>query len=90
MDPSALPPAQPGPDLAQSPVPLPPVAIGHGVYDRVIPVELGRRARQRLEEAGADVLYRESAMPHSVDPGFLRELRTWLRSAVEHAAAGRS
>ena len=70
--------------------PLPPVAIGHGVYDRVIPVEFGRSARQRLKEAGADPLYRESAMPHSVDPGFLRELRTWLRSAVEHAAAGRS
>jgi phospholipase/carboxylesterase len=70
--------------------PLPPVAIGHGVYDRVIPVEFGRRARQRLEEAGADPLYRESPMPHSVDPGFLRELRPWLRSTIEHAAVGPS
>jgi len=70
--------------------PLPPIAIGHGVYDRVIPLGFGRRARQRLEEAGADPLYRELAMAHSVDPDFLHELRPWVRSAVEHAAAGRS
>ncbi len=58
--------------------PLPPVAIGHGVYDDVIPVEWGRTARERLSEAGADVLYRESPMGHSVDPAFLDEIARWL------------
>ena len=58
--------------------PLPPVAIGHGTYDDVIGVEWGRVARDVLTEAGADVLYRESPMGHSVDPAFLAELRTWL------------
>ena len=58
--------------------PLPPIAIGHGTLDPVIPVEFGRGARDLLERAGADVLYRESPMPHAVDPAFLAELRPWL------------
>jgi phospholipase/carboxylesterase len=53
--------------------PFPPIAIGHGTYDPIIPVEFGRAARDRLEAAGADVLYRESPLPHAIDPGFLRE-----------------
>jgi phospholipase/carboxylesterase len=62
-----------------------PVAIGHGVYDPVIPVEFGRDARDRLTAAGADVTYRESPMPHAIDPGFMRELPTWLTGAVAKA-----
>jgi len=58
--------------------PLPPVAIGHGTYDDVIGVEWGRAARDLLTKAGADVLYRESPMGHSVDPVFLDELAGWL------------
>jgi phospholipase/carboxylesterase len=61
---------------------LPPVAIGHGVYDDVISVEFGRDARRRLEEAGADVLYREYPYPHAIDPGFLLELREWIGRAL--------
>lgn len=62
--------------------PLPPVAIGHGAYDPVIGVEWGRRAKQLLEQAGADVLYHESPLPHTVDPAFLLELQPWLLGAV--------
>jgi phospholipase/carboxylesterase len=58
-----------------------PVAIGHGTFDPVIGVEFGRDARDRLTEAGAEVTYRESPMPHAIDPGFLRELPDWI-SAV--------
>jgi phospholipase/carboxylesterase len=60
--------------------PLPPVAIGHGTLDDVIGVEWGRRARALLEEAGADVLYRETAMSHQIDPEFVREIADWLPS----------
>jgi phospholipase/carboxylesterase len=55
-----------------------PVALGHGTQDPVIGVEWGREARQRLDEAGADVTWRESPMPHSVDPAYLTELAAWL------------
>jgi phospholipase/carboxylesterase len=62
--------------------PLPRVAIGHGVYDDVIGVEWGRRARDLLTGAGADVLYREYPLPHAIDPRFLAELRPWLAEAL--------
>jgi phospholipase/carboxylesterase len=59
-------------------LPLPPVAIGHGTLDPVIEVEWGRRARALLEQAGADVLYRETPMFHQIDPEFIRELFDWV------------
>jgi phospholipase/carboxylesterase len=64
-----------------------PVAIGHGTHDPVISVEFGRDARDRLLEAGARVTYRESPMPHTIDPAFLGELPAWLREAVPSVAA---
>jgi phospholipase/carboxylesterase len=67
--------------------PLPPVAIGHGTLDPVIGVEWGRRAKELLEEKGADVLYREYPLPHAVDPGFLAELRPWLSRALSSPSA---
>jgi phospholipase/carboxylesterase len=59
-----------------------PVAIGHGAFDPIIPVDFGREARDRLQEAGLDVVYRESPMAHSVDPEFLAELAPWLRRTL--------
>jgi phospholipase/carboxylesterase len=59
-----------------------PVAIGHGTHDPIIPVEFGREARRRLEAAGAEVTYRESPMPHTIDPAFLAELPAWLGRAL--------
>ena len=64
----------------------PPVAIGHGTYDPVISVEFGRQAKKILEEAGADVLYRESPMPHSVDPSFIAELQPWVSDVLSNSA----
>ena len=58
--------------------PLPPVAIGHGVYDAIISVEYGRAARRVLEGAGAEVLYREYPLDHALDVGFLGDVRAWL------------
>jgi len=63
-----------------------PVAIGHGTYDPVIGVQFGRSAKERLEQAGAEVTYRESATAHTVDPGYLGELRDWVRARAGTAA----
>ncbi len=63
-----------------------PVAMGHGTYDDIISVDFGRAAKARLEAAGAAVTYRESPMPHAIDPGFLRELPAWVRSVIAGAA----
>jgi phospholipase/carboxylesterase len=58
--------------------PFPPVAIAHGVYDTAIPVEFARTARATLEAAGADVLYLESPIEHSIDPQVVPQLRARL------------
>lgn len=65
--------------------PLPPVAIVHGTFDPVIGVEFARRARRLLEQAGAEVFYREAPLPHTVDPALLRLLVPWLDRALEAA-----
>jgi phospholipase/carboxylesterase len=62
--------------------PLPPVAIGHGTYDPVIGVQWGRRARDTLEAAGADVVYRESPLPHAIDPRYALDLAAFVESSV--------
>jgi phospholipase/carboxylesterase len=62
--------------------PLPPVAIGHGVFDPIIEVGWSRKARAALEAAGAAVMYRESAMPHTIDPRFAAELAPWVADAL--------
>jgi phospholipase/carboxylesterase len=61
--------------------PLPPIAIGHGTYDDFISVEFGRQARDLLEEAGAEVVYRESPLGHSIDPRTLNEFRALFEPA---------
>ena len=58
--------------------PLPPVAIGHGTEDPIIGVAFSRAARETLERAGGEVLYREYPLPHTLDPGFLVDVRDWL------------
>ena len=59
------------------------VAIGHGTYDDIIPVDFSREARSLLELDGASVLYREYPLPHTIDPGFVPELQAFVATAVE-------
>jgi phospholipase/carboxylesterase len=65
------------------------VATVHGTLDPVISVEFARDARRRLEAAGIDLLYREVAVGHGVDPSTLPLLRAWLEETVELAATAR-
>jgi phospholipase/carboxylesterase len=59
-----------------------PVAIAHGSMDPVISVEYARSARDTLEAAGADLLYRESPMAHTIDPRVIPDLQAWVRDRV--------
>jgi phospholipase/carboxylesterase len=70
--------------------PVPPVAIGHGIYDPVIPVEWSRRAKAELDAADAEVLYREYPLPHAVDPRYLSELSSWVAGVLERSRMGTS
>ena len=60
-----------------------PVAIAHGSLDPVIPVDFSREARDALAAAGADVLYREAPLPHTIDPRVLPELRAVVAATVQ-------
>ena len=59
-----------------------PVAIAHGTLDPIISIDFARAARHQLVEGGAEVLYRESPVPHTIDPRVMPELRTWLEDAI--------
>ena len=59
-----------------------PVALGHGTRDPVIGIEFAHAARERLEQAGADVTYFESAIGHTIDPRFLGGLPEWVDRVV--------
>jgi phospholipase/carboxylesterase len=63
-----------GYDLDLEP-PFPRIAIVHGVFDPVIPVQWGRAARDLLEGAGAEVRYHESPIEHWIDPEVIPLLR---------------
>jgi predicted esterase len=61
------------------------VAIAHGTLDPVIPVDFARMARDQLAAAELDVVYRESPVPHTIDPALMPELRAWVAEAVAGA-----
>jgi len=62
-----------------------PIAVAHGSHDPIIPVEFGRTAAERVRAAGADLLWRESPVPHTIDPHVLPELRAFVASATLEA-----
>lgn len=55
-----------------------PAALGHGTFDPIIEVAYGREAKERLENAGADVMWRESPIQHTIDPEYLPQLREFV------------
>lgn len=59
-----------------------PIAIAHGSLDPIIPVEFGRVAAERARSAGADLLWRETPVPHTIDPRVLPELQAFVASAL--------
>ena len=59
-----------------------PAALGHGTFDPIIDVGFGREAKERLERAGADVMWRESPMAHTIDPDYIPDLRDFVRRAT--------
>ena len=67
-----------------------PAAVAHGELDQIIPVNWGREAAERLRAAGADVLYRESPVPHTLDPRELPTWEAWMRRVLAPAPSAPS
>lgn len=55
-----------------------PVFMAHGRSDTVVPYALGAASRNALQELGCNVEWHEYAMPHSVCPEELLDIRRWL------------
>ncbi len=60
-----------------------PILILHGTKDLTIPVEVARKDRDRLVEAGAHVTYLESDVGHKVSTDGMRTLKQWLAERLE-------
>ncbi len=63
-----------------------PVYVTHGREDQVIPVELGRAARDTLTEGGLQVEYVEHVGGHRIDPRGLPTAQAWLERALAPTA----
>ena len=56
----------------------PPVFMGHGSLDDLIPVEAGRQAREWLAAHGVPVSYHEYPAGHTITAEELDDVRAWL------------
>ena len=63
-----------------------PVAVAHGSLDPIIPIEFGRDAAARIRKAGADLLWRETPVPHTIDPCVLPELQAFVAAATRETS----
>jgi phospholipase/carboxylesterase len=59
-----------------------PVVVAHGTLDPIISVDFARDARARLEAAGADLVYHESPIGHTIDPRLMATLPAWVDERV--------
>jgi phospholipase/carboxylesterase len=59
-----------------------PVAIAHGSLDPIIPDNFGKEARDLLEGAGADVLWRNTPVGHTIDPRIVHDLAAFVRRGL--------
>lgn len=60
-----------------------PFFIAHGKYDDVIPVTFARDSHEYLEEAGAEVVYQEYPIGHSISEESLYDLSEWLTAELD-------
>jgi len=59
------------------------IFVSHGIYDDLLPIGNGRACRDRLQELGVPLTYREYPMGHEVRAEALRDITAWLTSTLE-------
>lgn len=65
-----------------------PVFIGHGSQDPVVPMLLGERARDWLQQAGYAVQWHAYPIPHSVSPEEVSHIDHWTAQQLVSGTAG--
>ncbi|MDW8351665.1 MAG: alpha/beta hydrolase [Anaerolineae bacterium] len=61
-----------------------PVLITHGQFDDIVPVQMGRAARDLLESLGAAVTYHEYPIAHQIDDACLEDVDFWMADWLKH------
>lgn len=59
-----------------------PILVVHGLYDPVLPIQEGRRIRDRLQTLPVDLTYREYPMAHQVSEESLGDIIRWLQERL--------
>jgi phospholipase/carboxylesterase len=60
-----------------------PILLQHGVHDQVLPIELGRAARDALASLPVELDYREYPMAHQVSDQSLRDAVEWIAGRLD-------
>ncbi len=60
-----------------------PVFWGHGSFDPIVPVSLGRDGSKQLEQQGNPIEFHEYRMPHSVCPEDIHDFGVWLNRILQ-------
>jgi phospholipase/carboxylesterase len=76
-------PANSGLELSREAARGRPFYLAHGKYDEVIPVTFGRDSHEYLEAAGAEVVYREYPIGHTISEESLYDLAEWLSARLD-------
>ena len=64
-----------------------PIFMAHGLFDPVLPIDLGRGSCELLQRAGFDVEWHEYPMAHAVCAGEIAAVRQWLKRVLQAAQA---
>lgn len=59
-----------------------PIFVGHGSYDNVVPVALGKMAFTALQNRGFNASWREYPMQHSVCLEEVQEISAWIQQRL--------
>ena len=57
--------------------------VAHGVHDPVIPIELGRRAKELLEKTNARFTFKEYPMAHQISEESLADAAGWMKQRLD-------
>lgn len=60
-----------------------PVFMAHGTYDPMLPIALGREARDAIGAAGYQVEWHEYPMAHAVCAAEIADISAWLKSCLK-------
>lgn len=63
-----------------------PIMIQHGLYDPVVPEQLGRKSMDQLTRQGYKPSYQTYPMEHSVCPEQIYDISQWLQAVLRTAA----